>query len=47
MTKNTTLIKLNNAIEIQFLEAKKVLTTNEETPANDYAPYSSIEIHKI
>lgn len=47
MTKNTTLIKLNNAIEIQFIEAKKLLQTADETPANSYAPYSSFQIDKI
>lgn len=47
MTKNTTLIKLNNAIEVQFIEAKRVLNALEEKPANTYEPYSSFEIHKI
>lgn len=47
MAKNTTLIKLNNAIEAQFIEAKKVLNTLSETPANDYEAYSSFEIYKI
>lgn len=46
-TKNTTLMQLNNAVEAQFVEAKKVLRTDGETPANTYAPYSSFEIHKI
>ena len=45
--KNTTLIKLNNAIEIQFIQAKKLLQTASETPANSYAPYSSFQIDKI
>ena len=45
--KNTTLIKLNNAIELQFLEAKKLLQAESETPANIYAPYSSFQIDKI
>lgn len=47
VTKNTTLIKLNNAIEAQFIEAKKVLNTLSETPANNYEPYSTFEIYKI
>jgi hypothetical protein len=46
-TKNTTLMKLNNAIEVQFLEAKSILKAGDETPANDYVPYSSFEIEKI
>lgn len=46
-TKNTTLIKLNNAIEVQFVEAKKILRTATETPSNVYDPYSSFQIHKI
>lgn len=47
MTKNTTLTQLNNAVEAQFVEAKKILKADNETPANNYAPYSSFEIHKI
>jgi hypothetical protein len=47
MTKNTTLMQLNNAVEAQFVEAKKILKTDGETPTNNYAPYSSFEIHKI
>lgn len=46
-TKNTTLIKLNNAIEAQFLEAKKVLNTLDEKPANTYEPYSSFIITRV
>ena len=46
-TKNTTLIKLNNAIEVQFIEAKKILATASEKPANTYEPYSSFQIDKI
>jgi len=46
-TKNTTLIKLNNAIEVQFIEAKKILQTASEKPANTYEPYSSFQIYKI
>lgn len=45
--KNTTLMKLNNAIEVQFIEAKKVLNTLTETPANTYEAYSSFQIDKI
>lgn len=45
--KNTTLMKLNNAIEVQFIEAKKVLNTLAETPANAYEAYSSFQIDKI
>jgi len=45
--KNTTLIKLNNAIELQFLEAKKLLQADSETPLNTYVPYSSFQIDKI
>ena len=47
MTKNTTLIKLNNAIEVQFIEAKKLLQQANEKPANTYEPYSSFQIDKI
>jgi len=47
MTKNTTLIKLNNAIEVQFIEAKKLLQQASEKPANSYEPYSSFQIDKI
>lgn len=46
-TKNTTLIKLNNAIELQFIEAKKLLNAASETPSNTYDPYSSFQIDKI
>lgn len=45
--KNTTIMKLNNAIEVQFIEAKKVLNTLAETPANTYEAYSSFQIDKI
>lgn len=45
--KNTTLMKLNNAIEVQFIEAKKVLSTLSETPANNHEAYSSFQIDKI
>jgi len=45
--KNTTLIKLNNAIEVQFIEAKKILQTASEKPTNTYEPYSSFQIDKI
>ena len=45
--KNTTLMKLNNAIEVQFIEAKKVLNTLAETPANTYEAYSSFQIDKV
>lgn len=45
--KNTTLMKLNNAIEVQFIEAKKALSTLAETPANTYEAYSSFQIDKI
>lgn len=47
MTKNTTLLQLNNAVESQFLEAKKVLSLLNETPSNSYEPYSSFKIDKI
>jgi len=46
-TKNTTLLKINNAIEAQFLEAKKVLKVLEQTPANNFEAYSSFQIDKI
>lgn len=46
-TKNTTLLKLNNAIEMQFSEAKKLLRAATETPANTYEAYSSFQIDKI
>lgn len=46
-TKNTTLIKLNNAIEVQFLAAKDVLKTASEAPSNTYEPYSSFQIDKV
>lgn len=46
-TKNTTLMQLNNAVEAQFIEAKKVLKLLDQTPANDYDPYSSFQIDKI
>lgn len=45
--KNTTLMKINNAIEAQFVEAKKVLATLSETPVNKYEGYSSFQIDKI
>jgi len=47
MTKNTTLIKINNVIEAQFREAKKILRDSQEDPSNDYAPYSSFQIDKV
>lgn len=47
MTKNTTLMQLNNAVESQFVEAKKVLRLLDETPANTYTPYSSFKIEKV
>lgn len=47
MAKNTTLMKINNAIEAQFVEAKKVLALLAETPANKYEGYSSFQIDKI
>lgn len=46
-TKNTTLMQLNNAVEAQFIEAKKVLKLLDKTPTNDYDPYSSFQIDKI
>lgn len=46
-TKNTTLIKLNNAIEVQFIEAKKILQADSEKPTNAYDPYSSFQIDRI
>lgn len=45
--KSTTLIKINNAVEAQFLEAKKVLDLLSEVPKNDYEGYSSIQIERI
>lgn len=47
MTKNTTLIKINNVIEAQFREAKKILRDSSQEPKNDFAPYSSFQIDKI
>jgi len=47
MTKNTTLLQLNNAVEAQFIEAKKVLNTLDEKPANTYEPYSAFQIDRI
>lgn len=47
MTKNATLMQLNNAVESQFIEAKKILTGLNETPANTYEPYSSFQIDRI
>lgn len=46
-TKNTTLIKINNVIEAQFREAKKILRAIPEEPKNDYAPYSSFQIDRV
>jgi hypothetical protein len=47
MTKNTTLIKLNNAIESQLVEAKKILKLLSETPTDTHEPYSSFQIDRI
>lgn len=46
-TKNTTLMQLNNAVEAQFIEAKKILTGLDEKPTNTYEPYSSFQIDRI
>lgn len=46
-TKNTTLMQLNNAVEAQFIEAKKILAGLDEKPANTYEPYSSFQIDRI
>lgn len=45
--KNNTLMKINNAIENQFQEAKLILTTLGYIPENKYAGYSSFQIDKI
>jgi len=45
--KNNTLVKINNTIENQFIEAKKVLTILGKIPANTYAGYSSFRVDKI
>lgn len=47
MTKNTTLIKINNVIEAQYREAKKILRASDQEPKNDFAPYSSFQIDRI
>lgn len=46
-TKNPTLLKLYNAIEAQFIVAKEILKTADETPANNYSQYSSFDIERI
>lgn len=45
--KNNTLVKINNTIENQFIEAKKILTTLGKIPANTYAGYSSFRVDKV
>lgn len=45
--KNTTIMAINDAVTAQFIEAQKVLNELDEKPANNYAPYSSFQIHKI
>lgn len=45
--KVTTLVKLNNAIEKQFQEAKKILSAEDEKPDNDYDGYSSFNFERI
>lgn len=45
--KNTTVMPLSNAVEAQFLEAKKVLKLLDEKPNNSYEPYSSFQIDRI
>jgi hypothetical protein len=46
-SKHTSLLELNNAVELQFLEAKKALSLLNEKPLNSYEPYSSFKIDKI
>lgn len=46
-TKNTTLLKINNVIEAQFREAKKILRAASQDPKNDFAPYSSFNIDRV
>ena len=45
--KNNPLMKINNTIENQFIEAKKVLAIIDEKPLNKYAGYSAFKIEKI
>lgn len=45
--KNNTLVKINNTIENQFVEAKKVLMSLGRISENKYSGYSSFRIDKI
>lgn len=45
--KNNTLVKINNTIENQFVEAKKVLMALGHIPENKYSGYSSFRIDKV
>jgi len=45
--KNSDLLDLRNAIEKQFVEAKKILCTLDEKPDNDYQAFSAFEIERV
>lgn len=45
--KNADLLDLENAVEKQFVQAKKVLKLLDQKPDNDYQGYSSLEIERI
>jgi len=45
--KNTTIMSLSDAVTSQFLEAKKVLAILNETPTDEFRPYSSFQIDKV
>lgn len=45
--RNSSVLPINDAVTAQFIEAQKVLQAVDEEPANNYVPYSGIEIYKI
>lgn len=45
--KNLTLLKINNTVENQFIEAKKILIAEGLKPDNKYTPYSSFKVTQV